>query len=53
MLYKILRLKFLLQTFFSVSHNYDVINRRFKIGTQKQQGTRVSRLDVVHLISTV
>ena len=53
MVYKILRLKFLFRKFLSMSHTYDVINRRFNIGTQKQQGTRVSRLDVVHLISTV
>ena len=53
MAYKISHLKFHFIKFLSMIHTYDVINRRSKIGTQKQQGTIISRLDVVHLISNV
>ena len=53
MVYKISHLKFHFRKFLSMSHTYDVINRRSKIGTQKQQGTIISWLDVVHLDSNV
>ena len=37
MAYKLWHLKFHFRIFFWVSHTYDVINHRFKTGTQKQQ----------------
>ena len=52
MAYKLSHLKFLFQDFFAMSHTYDVINRRFKKETQKQQGMAISRLEFFHLIWT-
>ena len=50
MAYKLWHLKFLFRIYFLVSHTYDVINLRFKRGTQKQQDLVYSRLDFLHLI---
>ena len=43
--YELSHLKFLFQDFFEMSHTYDVINRRFKKGTPKQQGMAISILE--------